>query len=58
MSGRAMEPSTAAPVATASARPSEGSLLRELVGDSGGSRGDEMEEESGSELSQLDSSEG
>jgi len=43
---------------TASAGPSEGSLLRELVGDRGDYRGEEMEEDSGSELSELKSSEG
>ena len=42
---------------TASAGPSEGSLLRELVGDRGDYRGEEMEEDSGSEL-KLESSEG
>jgi len=42
---------------TASAGPSEGSLLRELVGDRGNYRGEEMEEDSGSELSELESSE-
>jgi len=43
---------------TASAGPSEGSLLRELVGDRGDYRGEEMEEDSGSELSELESSGG
>jgi len=43
---------------TASAGPSDGSLLRELVGDRGDYRGEEMEEDSGSELSELESSEG
>jgi len=33
MSGGATQPSEAAPMVTASAGPSEGSLLRELVGD-------------------------
>jgi len=43
---------------TASAGPSEGSLLWELMGDRGDYRGEEMEEDSGSELSELESSEG
>jgi len=43
---------------TASAGPSEGSLLQELVGDRQDYRGEEMEEDSDSELSQLESSEG
>jgi len=58
MSGGATQPSEAAPMVTASAGPSEGSLLRELVGDRGDYRGEEMEEDSGSELSELESSEG
>jgi len=58
MSGGATQPSEAAPMVTASASPSEGSLLRELVGDRGDYRGEEMEEDSGSELSELKSSEG
>ena len=58
MSGGAKQPSEAAPMVTASAGRSEGSLLRELVGDRGDYRGEEMEEDSGSELSELESSEG
>jgi len=54
MSGGATQLSEAAPMVTASAGPSEGSLLRELVGDRGDYRGEEMED-SGSE---LESSEG
>jgi len=56
MSGGAAQPSEAAPMVTASAGPSEGSLLRELVGERGDYRGEEMEEDSGSELSKLESS--
>jgi len=58
MSGGATQLSEAAPMVTASAGPSEGSLLWELVGDRGDYRGEEMEEDSGSELSELKSSEG
>ena len=58
MSGGATQPSEAAPMVTASAGPREGSLLRELVGDRGDYRGEEMEEDSGSELSDLESSGG
>ena len=58
MSGKATQPSVAAPMVTASAGPNNGSLLRELVGDRGDYRGEEMEEESGSNLSELESSEG
>jgi len=58
MSGGATQPSEVAPMVSASAGPSEGSLLQELVGDRGDYRGEEMEEDSGSELSELESSEG
>jgi len=58
MSGGATQPSKAAPMVTASAGPSEGSLQRELVGDRGDYRGEEMEDDSGCELSELESSGG
>jgi len=41
---------------TPSGGPSEGSLLQEYVGDRGDHRGEEMEEDSGSELSELEGS--
>jgi len=43
---------------TASTSPSEGSLLQDLMEDRGDYRGEEMEEDSGSKLSELESSEG
>jgi len=58
MSGGATHPSEAAPMVTASASPSEGSLLWDLMEDRGDYRGEEMEEDSGSKLSELESSEG
>jgi len=58
MSGGAIQPSKAASMVTASAGPSDGSLLRGLVGDRGDYRVEEMEEDSGSELSELESREG
>jgi len=58
MFGGVTQLSEAAAMVTTSAGPSEGSLLRELVGDRGDYRGEEMEEDSGSELSKLESSEG
>jgi len=56
MSGEATLPSGAAPMVAASAGPSEGSLLRELGGDTGSYREEKMVEDSGSELSELESS--
>jgi len=50
MVGEAALASEAAPMVAASAGLSEGYLLRELVGDTGGYREEEMEEDSGSEL--------
>jgi len=57
MSGEATLPSEAAPLVTAGAGPSEGSLLRELVGGTGGYREEEIVDDSGSELSEFESSE-
>jgi len=56
MSGEATLPSRPALMVAASAGPSEGSLLRELRGDTGSYREEKMVEDSGSELSGLESS--
>jgi len=56
MSGEATLPSGAAAMVAASASPSEGSLLRELGGDTGSYREAKMVEDSESELSELESS--
>jgi len=56
MSSKATLSSGVAPMVAASAGASEGSLLRELGGDTGSYREEKMVEDSGIELSELESS--